>query len=88
MRTKGGRPKKLKRKGGRPKYVLNVEDIMFLDESKPILPSIEKAVSHAIAIKMKQSLLPNKSIKIDTGDSGGFRGGGGAMPPGLALFIL
>ena len=68
MRTKGGRPKKLKRKGGRPKSVLNVEDTMSLDESKPIAP-IEKAVSHVISIKMKQSLLSNKSIKIDTGGS-------------------
>ena len=31
--------------------------------------SIEKAVSHVISIKMKQSILPNKSIKIDTGGS-------------------
>ena len=28
-----------------------------------------KAVSHVISITMKQSLLPNKSIKIDTGGS-------------------
>ena len=69
IRTKGGRPKKLKRKGGHPKSVLNVEDIISLDESKPIPPSIEKAVSHVILIKMKQSLLPNMSIKIDTGGS-------------------
>ena len=68
MRTKGGRPKKLKRKGGHPKSVLNVEDIMSLDESKPI-PPIEKAVSHVISIKRKQSLLPNKSIKIDSSGS-------------------
>ena len=68
MKTKGGRPKKLKRKG-RPKSVLNVEDIMSLDESTLIPPSIEKAVSHVISIKMKQSLLPNKSIEIVTGGS-------------------
>ena len=49
--------------------MLNVEDIMSLDESKPTPPSIEKAVSHVISIKTKQSLLPNKSNKIDTGGS-------------------
>ena len=59
----------MRTKGERPKSVLNVEDIMSLDESKPIPLSIEKDVSHVILIKMKQSLLPNMSIKIDTGGS-------------------
>ena len=42
--SQGGRPKKFKRKVGRPKVVLSLKDIMPLDSSTPIPPSIEKAV--------------------------------------------
>ena len=53
--TKGGGRKKVK-KYGRPKSLVTVENVYSIDVSKPNPPAVEKMVSHAIAIKMGQSV--------------------------------
>ena len=70
IKAKGGRPKKRKKTGGgRPRSIPNVQDILKLDFSKPIPANIEKAVSHVIAIKLKQSEMPNNTINFATAGS-------------------
>ena len=66
-RLQGGRKKK-KRTAGRPKSSsLTVDDMTKLYCTKPIPPSVEKAISHVISLKVKHSQLPNNSIQINTG---------------------
>ena len=64
----GGRPKK-KKPSGRPPKVLLFSDIMNLDESRPVPPEVEKALTHVMNIKMKQSPLPNNSVQLKTNSS-------------------
>ena len=52
---------------GRPKTVKTFEDVMELDPSKPIPPSLDKAICHVISIKMKQSTLLNNSVQFSSG---------------------
>ena len=60
--------KRKKRSAGRPKSSsLTVDDMMKLDCTKPIPPSVEKAISHVISLKVKHSQLPNNSIQINSG---------------------
>ena len=57
-----------KRSTGRPKSSsLTVDDMMKLDYRKRIPPSVEKAISHVISLKVKHSSLPNNSILINSG---------------------
>lgn len=67
-KSKGGRTKK-KKLGGRPKKVVTVDDVMELDPSKPLPKHVEHAFSHIMAIKMKQSSLPNNSVQVATAGS-------------------
>ena len=48
-----------------PPRVTNVDDIMALDTKSPIPPDIERALSHIIDIKVKQS--KNNTIQIKSG---------------------
>ena len=64
---RGGRPKKGTSHAGRPKTVKTFEDVMELDPSKPIPPSLDKAICHVISIKMKQSTLLNNSVQFSSG---------------------
>ena len=41
--------------------------MMKLDCTKPIPPSVEKAISRVISLKVKHSQLPNNSIQINSG---------------------
>ena len=41
--------------------------MMKLDCRKRIPPSVEKAISHVISLKVKHSQLPNNSIQINSG---------------------
>ena len=66
VKAKGGRPKKRKRIG-RPTTITSVEDVMSLDDKKPIPPHVEKMMSHLLAIKVKQSTLPNNTIQVESG---------------------
>ena len=71
-KSKDGRPKKKARGmgGGRPSKKgtekVTTEDILKLDPGKPIPQCVEKALSHVISIKMKQSKWPNKSVQLST----------------------
>ena len=67
VKTVGGRPKKDTHAGGRPKQIRTVDDILSLDSTKPIPDSVEKAMSHVLAIKLEQSKLLNKSVQFKTG---------------------
>ena len=64
---RGGRPKKGTSHAGRPKTVKTFEDVMELDPSKPIPPSMNKAICHVISIKMKQSTLLTNSVQLSSG---------------------
>ena len=71
VKSKGGRPKKKVKGigGGRPrkgeeKKVITVDDILKLDPSKPVPSSVVKALSYVLTIKMKQSDLPNNTVKL------------------------
>ena len=66
-KLRGGRTKKGKSNVGRPQTVKTFEDVMSLDPSKPIPPSLDKAVCYIISIKMKQSTLLNKSVQFSNG---------------------
>ena len=71
-KSKGDRPKKKASGmgGGRPRKMgtekITTEDILKLDPGKPIPQSVEKALSHVLSLKMKQSELPNKSVQLAT----------------------
>ena len=58
---------KKKPHAGKPKTVKTFEDVMELDPSKPIPPSLDKAICHVISIKMKQSTLLNNSVQFSSG---------------------
>ena len=73
VKSKGGRPKKKVKGigGGRPrkgeeKKVITVDDILKFDPSKPVPSSVVKALSYVLTIKMKQSDLPNNTVKLAT----------------------
>ena len=63
-KSKGGRSKKKAR--GMSAEKITTEDILKLDPEKPISQCVEKALSHVLSIKMKQSELPNKSVQLAT----------------------
>ena len=58
----GGRPQQKKEE----KAVTTVDDILNLDPNKPVPSSVEKALSHVLSIKMRQSELPNKTVMLET----------------------
>ena len=63
----GGRLKKGTSHAGRQRTVKTFQDVMELDPSKPIPPSLDKAICHVISIKMKQSTLLNNSVQFSSG---------------------
>ena len=67
-RSKGGSPPKAKkRKGGRPSSVVNIDNIMELDPSKPLSDKHEQALAFILSIKASQSTGPQKLIEVKTG---------------------